>query len=694
MCHNKKSILVVIVAHNEMEYVKLNVQVLLSELNDMDGEIVIVDNCSNDGLQEWLLQQKNVSYIICDEKAEEYGYLLRTVIEQFGSERDVLLCSANYVFVSGSIAYMQSALYSQSNIAAVGPVSNGLPGEQKYLFGNTSAEILNYRNCITEDLIETAYLDTDVMLLKRNTLEALETEHAVPQAVMRGYMKNILRQGAYLAVARKAICFTLGSCSDELYRVFHPYLYQHEKIHQLLYRFGDIAYKGIYLYKYLKPEILMGMNQRNRFQNLEKNSAFRMWNSDDIYLSTETQAEHTLKVIENLPQKQILFVTLPIRRLYQGQFIHTAIESFISSIDENNYLDLEYIASFNEEYELNIPTKNRYPIIKPSIPKIYGIENVEKQELLEFIYLNYIQPIERILGFKFDENILVHCLMKASNLLRERTAYMKFYRKVIEQVKPKVIIYSHGQDPMLTYLRDTALEMGIPTLEIAHGVELEDTYHKQLVYADDIVAYSGIIAKKSKEQGNNRVFGLGKPGVYDHILKPEYKYPTIVISFISSAENEILQYAKNLARRLNKEKYWVVYKCHGVETWTEEEQKQIEKEVGNLQFIEGACDIREIAEASDIVVGIRSSGIFDVMPYSMVKIIAIKDIADNFDEANPNTILQQVADSGDIVMVDDEEQLYQEVMSYRRNMMYRNNINNFWPVDAGEQFRKLVESYL
>ena len=45
-------------------------------------------------------------------------------------------------------------------------------------------------------------------------------------------------------------------------------------------------------------------------------------------------------------------------------------------------------------------------------------------------------------------------------------------------------------------------------------------------------------------------------------------------------------------------------------------------------------------------------------------------------------------------MVEDEEQLYQEILNYQRGIRYRNPVNSFWPSDAGERFRKLVESYL
>ena len=167
-----------------------------------------------------------------------------------------------------------------------------------------------------------------------------------------------------------------------------------------------------------------------------------------------------------------------------------------------------------------------------------------------------------------------------------------------------------------------------------------------------------------------------------------------MISFISSLENEIFDYAKNLAKRLDKEKYLIVYKAHSAELWKDEEMQQVEEELGNFKFMSGVLDIRDIVNLSDIVVGIRSSGIFDALPNYMVKIVTVRDKAENYSELKLTDTLQEVVDNGDIIMVEDEEQLYQEILNYQRGIRYRNPVNSFWPSDAGERFRKLVESYL
>lgn len=688
----KDGILAVITAHNEIKYIKLNVQILREELRGTDSEIVVVDNFSDDGLHQWLEAQKNISYIICDDKLEGYGEIIKVVTEQFGNGRDLLLLRANCFLTPGSIDCMSAALYSHEDVAAVGPVGNNFGGEQRCFPGDSFQVAQIFQKNAPDETVRTAYLDADVLLLRGDTLDRLETGNVIPQAFVRGYMRNMLRDGKYFAIAKKAVCFAVGDAKDEPYQALSPDVYRQEKLHKLLYHFGDIDYQGVYLYKYLMPDFQACINYHNKFQKMERSRFWAIWSDNGIAVSTEEQAEKTRKVIDSLPQRDVLFVTLPIRRSYQGSLVHTAMETFIASLDEELYLDLE---CFNEEMENVLklcPTRNMYPIRNTAIPKIYGIGGVDERELLDFLWNNFVHPLELALDNKFEDEFLRGIWVRAQYILKRRKSYMEFYKEVITRVDPKVIIYSHGQDITLTYLRDAALAMGIPTLEIAHGVAKADTYHKHLVYADYQAVYSDIVATKSREQGNDRVIGIGKPGVYDGLILQEKK-PVIVISFISSMENEIFEYARNLARRLDPGRFFVIYKAHNSEVWGKEEKERIEKEVSNLKFLNGGYDIRDCVGMSDIVVGIRTSGLFDALVYPMVKIIAVEDKAINFNEANPKEILQEVIKNGEITLAENEEQLYQEVINYKRGIMYRNKINNFWPGDAKERFRALVDSY-
>ena len=122
-------------------------------------------------------------------------------------------------------------------------------------------------------------------------------------------------------VVKQAVCFALNPTDDEIYRSFDPCRYKQEKLHHLLYSFGDATYKGVHLYKYLEPDILVGINDHNGLQNTKRNAGILMWNEDGVLLSSDEEADRVRELIEGLPQKEVLFVTLPMRREYHGSLV-------------------------------------------------------------------------------------------------------------------------------------------------------------------------------------------------------------------------------------------------------------------------------------------------------------------------------------------------------------------------------------
>lgn len=691
--NNKSGILVVIVAHNELKCVQINLKILLNELQNTGSEIAVVDNCSNDGLQEWLVTQQGISYVIADQ-IEGYGKILDMIRHEFGIQKDILIMRANYFFPAGSIWELKGVLDLEEKIAAVGPVSNGMAGEQRCIEADTYKKTQNIQNTLTgKEFIKTAYLDPDIMLIKGRTFEFIDRETDIPRTVMRKYERGVLQQGYSFAVVKSAVCFSACETNDEPYQIFDEQTYRQERIQKLLYYFGDIEYKGVNLYKYLEPEILFAINEQNNSMYNVKRRAVQMWCDDEFEYCTEEQATTVPDLMDRLLQKDILIVTLELRKMYHNQFIHTTMETYMSSLDKEQYLDMEFVLNLDEDY-LNIPTQNRYPVLATAIPRIYGIKQPDKQELLNFLFREFINPLEVVLNRRLEAELVRACFFKASYVLQERDGFIKFYNEVIDKVKPRVIIYSHGQDRFLTYLRDTAMKLGIPTIEIAHGVTVSGAYHKQLVYADYLITYSKIVANKNLLAGNDKVFPVGKPGVYKAYNSVSNKNVKIIITFISSLEKEIFNYAKNLAEKLDEQKYCVIYKMHSAEVWDENEIQEIQRELGNFRFAPKNQDIRETVNMSDIVVGIRSSGILDAMVFPMVKVITIKDREEITAPGNIEEILQEVVDCKEIVKVDDEIQLYHEVLSYKRNNKYRNVPNCFWMNNAEIKFRRLIDDYI
>lgn len=111
-------------------------------------------------------------------------------------------------------------------------------------------------------------------------------------------------------------------------------------------------------------------------------------------------------------------------------------------------------------------------------------------------------------------------------------------------------------------------------------------------------------------------------------------------------------------------------------------------------FADDRQDMKNILNTSDIVVGIRSTGILEALVYPMIKVIVVKDKAVFYNPDDFNKVFQEEDRNGEIVLVDDEEQLYREVLSYKRDTVYRSIPNQFWIADAEERFRALINQYI
>src|SRR5574344_416662 len=459
----------------------------------------------------------------------------------------------------------------------------------------------------------------------------------------------------------------------------------------MLIQTGNVTYKGMEIYKLVEPEILAAINENNHLQDLNRNVLVHTFNNDKIPVTPEEMNQQTREFIEQLPEKDVLFFTLPLRRLYKGYLRHTAMEDFIGAIPDDQYIDIELMFQ-SEDYNSPVITKNRQIVNILTVSTIYEMNTIDNDEMLQVFIKEIIAPIENVINRKLNKDIVLQCYFKLCIVLRQHKSFITFYKKIIEKVKPKVIIYSHGQDAYLSMLRDAAREMKIPTLEVDHGVSTIQKYHSGLMYSDYFLLYSKINERVCERSGNNHVIGVGKPYVYDNVACNHLD--KIIIAFISSIECEIFDYAKNLAKKLNPSKYLVVYKTHSAEVWSEEEKKQEEKETPNLMFMDGFVDINDLYENVDVVVAMRTSGLFDALPYQNIKIIVAPDPAVKNSVWTLDELIEDVGKCGDFVMTRTEEELFNEVVSYKRGEIYRDKPNCCFQMDPEQRFRDITNYFM
>ena len=197
------------------------------------------------------------------------------------------------------------------------------------------------------------------------------------------------------------------------------------KLQSFIDRFSQISYKGAYLWKYLEYELTSGII--DGYQELEKNSAIAGGLSDDIPDVPQELIQKTGDLLQSLEQKDILFGMIPLRRPYRGKLEHTAMDAYISCVDQSKYAVLEMEAGQDDAVVL---TKNRIRYDIWGVVGYYGMDQIDRNEILAFLVESYIYPLEKAFNIKVPKAILIKCVFKASSLMKQRKAFICFFEDV------------------------------------------------------------------------------------------------------------------------------------------------------------------------------------------------------------------------------------------------------------------------
>lgn len=114
---------IIILTYNNLSYTKDCLESISRYTKKGTYEIIIVDNHSNDGTRQWLLEQKNLKLIL---NTENKGFPkgCNQGIEIADKENDILLLNNDTIVTKNWLENLKICLESNANIGAVGPVCN------------------------------------------------------------------------------------------------------------------------------------------------------------------------------------------------------------------------------------------------------------------------------------------------------------------------------------------------------------------------------------------------------------------------------------------------------------------------------------------------------------------------------------------------------------------------------------------
>lgn len=166
------SMKIIMVVHNQREMLQVGISALKAYGGVCDEDLIIVDNASEDGLWEWLQEQRKWNYLVCDEGLESYAVILNTAIREFGGESDYLILTPNYVVLPGALEEMQRVLYSDKNIGAVSPSVFLAKGNVQTEY-QEALQFVNSEDSRKMENKEMLSLDSCCILLHHKMIEAL-----------------------------------------------------------------------------------------------------------------------------------------------------------------------------------------------------------------------------------------------------------------------------------------------------------------------------------------------------------------------------------------------------------------------------------------------------------------------------------------------------------------------------------------
>lgn len=252
-------------------------------------------------------------------------------------------------------------------------------------------------------------------------------------------------------------------------------------------------------------------------------------------------------------------------------------------------------------------------------------------------------------------------------ILNERSYYRSYYHFILKRIKPKVIIIVCYYDFRMMILCETAKELGIPVIELQHGVIGKEHISYNFSKKRKLKSFPDYIFTFSREDketarfplSTSRVYAVGYPEMENKIKRYEKLRSKIrkkkKILFISQSIKEIFEYAAELSKRIDLDKYEIIVKLHPREfgNWRKEFGNILE--AASVTIIDNLDrDIYFYLAQADYVVGIFSTVMLEATMFD-TNIIIIKKAS--------YTYMKKLYENDMAVLIDSVDELQRIVVN-------------------------------
>lgn len=210
---------IIMIAHNQLELVKQGIDILKTFSGIKSADIIVVDNASEDGLDNWLYEQAQMDYLVCDKGVEGYAEILNVAMKEFCPQgEDILVLKPNYIIIADAVQKLLAMLHRETKIGAVMATMLRCGRTERcdtYLDAvhyaaekSGKKQIDSYRL----GLAEGAVLLNGEMIRE---LGMFDNRMVLPRSVILDYLLRGIERGYHCMECGSAFFYEVGSESDE-----------------------------------------------------------------------------------------------------------------------------------------------------------------------------------------------------------------------------------------------------------------------------------------------------------------------------------------------------------------------------------------------------------------------------------------------------------------------------------------------
>lgn len=272
------------------------------------------------------------------------------------------------------------------------------------------------------------------------------------------------------------------------------------------------------------------------------------------------------------------------------------------------------------------------------------------------------------------------------------------FKKLIEEVEPKVIVEVVSYNRQCMVLNELSKEQGIPTIELQHGIM--HAAHVAYRFPDgcgvirQFPDYVFVFSEYWKKCGHlpisdTHIKVTGYPyferQIQKYAGKSSCKSGQINILFVSQGAigKELSRLATELSGLLDANKYHLIYKLHPgeYEGWRDRTPWLVND---NIEVVDSPKhNIYEYFSKCDVQIGVYSTAIYEGLAFGLETFIYNIGHADS---------MKDLCELGYAVNVGDAKELYEQVLLTRLDRC--NGRNDFWEMNAEENICSELDKIL